>query len=150
MTDKLFDIADNCIAEMQINTRMVMTSDDQQQFENASCCFLCNESFDDQVKALSKVRDHDHLTGKYRGAAHCKCSIDFFSNRYLPIVFHDLRGYESHLIIKEMYQLYPDKDLIIIPNSYETFMSFKMGELKFIDSIQFMNSSLEDLVKKFI
>ena len=147
MTDKLFDIADNCIAEMKINNRMVMTSADEQQFENASCCLLCNEPFDDQDKALCKVRDHDHFTGKYRGAAHCKCNINFFSNRYLPIVFHNLRGYDSHLIIKEMYQLYPDKDLNIIPNSYEKLMSFKMGKLKFIDSIQFMNSSLEDLVE---
>ena len=115
--------------------------------KSADCCFLCNESFNNDDKSLYKVRDHDHLTGKYRGAAHCKCNINFFSNRYLPIVFHNLRGYDSHLIITEMYKLYPDKDLTIIPNNYEKFMSFKMGKLKFIDSFQFMNSSLEDLVK---
>ena len=51
------------------------------------------------------------------------------------------------MIIKEVYNLYPDKDLSIIPNSYEKRMSFKMGTLKFIDSFQFMGSSLEKLVE---
>ena len=51
------------------------------------------------------------------------------------------------MIIKEVYNLNPDKDLSTIPNSYEKFMSFKMGTLKFIDSFQFMGSSLEKLVE---
>ena len=95
-----------------------------------------------------KVRDHDHATGKkYRGAAHCKCNIKYFSNRYVPVVFHNLKGYDGHQIIREAYNLYPDKDLSVIPNSYEKFMSFKLGQLKFIDSFQFMSSSLEKLVE---
>jgi hypothetical protein len=60
-----------------------------------------------------------------------------------------LRGYDSHLIIKELYNLFPEKDhteISVIPNSYEKFMSFKMGKLRFIDSFQFMASSLEKLV----
>jgi hypothetical protein len=98
-------------------------------------------------KALNKVRDHDHLTGKYRGAAHCKCNINYFCNRYLPIVFHNLRGYDGHQIIQEAYNLFPNEDISVIPNSYEKFMSFKFGPLKFIDSFQFMASSLESLVE---
>ena len=119
MSDKLFNIADECIAEMKINNRMIMTKDDNNDFNNATCCFLCNEPFNENDKKLLKVRDHDHMTGKYRGAAHCKCNINFFSNRYLPIVFHNLKAYDSHLIIKEMYKLYPDKDNNIIPKNYE-------------------------------
>jgi len=119
MSDKLFSIADQCIAEMKINNRMIMTSDDNNDFKNARCCFLCNEPFNNEDKALCKVRDHDHMTGKYRGASHCKCNINFFSNRYLPVVFHNLRGYDSHLIINEMYKLN------IIPNNYRTFLSYR-------------------------
>ena len=104
------------------------------------------ESLTYVIKKLKKVRDHDHRTGCYRGAAHSKCNINFFSNRYVPVVFHNLRGYDSHLIVKEMYDLFPDKDRSVIPNSYENFMSFGMGPLKFIDSFQFMASSLEKLV----
>ena len=91
-------------------------------------------------------RDNCRRTGCFRGAAHSCCNINFYSNRYVPVVFHNLRGYDSHLIIKELYKLYPDKDLSVIPNSYEKFTTFKLGPLRFIDSFQFMASSLEKLV----
>ena len=45
------------------------------------------------------VRDHDHRTGNYRGAAHDKHNINYFSNRFLPVIFHQPKGYDSHLII---------------------------------------------------
>jgi len=146
----MMEIANSCVKEMKQNKRMVMTAKDNDDFNNATHCFLCNEKLadkDDRSDAkLIRVRDHDHRTGCYRGAAHSKCNINYFCNRYVPVVFHNLRGYDSHLIIKEMYNLFPDKDLSVIPNSYEKFMSFGMGPLKFIDSFQFMASSLEKLV----
>ena len=61
------------------------------------------------------------------------------------MVCHNLRGYDSHLVIEQIYQLYPNKDILSIPKNYEKFMSFKIGELKFIDSSQFMSSSIEKL-----
>ena len=51
-------------------------------------------------KKDTKVRDHDHRTGQYRGAAHCKCNLDYFANRYAPVVFHTFRGYDGHFIVK--------------------------------------------------
>ena len=111
---------------------------------------MCGCEFKDNK---DKVRDHDHRTGKFRGAAHNKCNINYFSNRYLPIVFHNLRGYDSHLIIKKAYdiaelKLFEHKPQFkVIPNSTEKFMSFDIGSLKFIDSFQFMASSLESLVE---
>ena len=50
-------------------------------------------------------------------------------------------------IIREAHKLYPDKELSVIPNSYANFMSFKFGSLKFIDSFQFMSSSIEKLTE---
>ena len=123
-----------------------MTKQDKEEFEEAAYCCICNGKFEEGGKNY-KVRDHDHRTGKYRGAAHCKCNINYFSNRYVPVVFHNLKGYDGHQIIREAYNLYPGKDLSVIPNSYEKFMSFKLGQLKFIDSFQFMSSSLEKLVE---
>ena len=72
---------------------------------------------------------------------------------FLPVVFHSLRGYDSHLIIKKAYDIIEMKlfdhkpKITVIPNSTEKFMSFDIGSLKFIDSFQFMPSSLETLVE---
>ena len=74
----------------------------------------------------------------------------FRSNRYLPIVVLNLRGYDSHLISKKAHNIknkIGDKQINVIPNSYEKFMSFSIGALKFIDSFQFMASSLEKLAE---
>lgn len=147
MINKLFEISDSCIEEMRENKRMTLTENDEKDFKYARHCYLCKEPFNYNDKRCIKVKDHDHRTGKYRGAAHCKCNINYFSNRYVPIVFHNLKGYDGHHIIRQAYDLYPDKDLSVIPNSYEKFMSFKIGSLKFIDSFQFMSSSLEKLVE---
>ena len=105
------------------------------------------------------MRDHCHETGRFRGAAHDRRNIKYFSNRYLPVVFHNLRGYDSHLISREAYNIAQklkseeqeieqvgDKKVLqeyntnisCIPSSYEKFISFG-----FIDSFQFMASSLE-------
>ena len=70
---------------------------------------------------------------------------------YLPIVFHNLRRYHGHFIVKKAYDIIKamekEPNIHVIPNSYEKFMSFDLGHFKFIDSSQFMASSLEKLVE---
>ena len=43
--------------------------------------------------------------GKYRGAAHTRCNINYNNNRYLPVVFNNSNGYDSHLILKEAFEI---------------------------------------------
>ena len=145
MIRKLRYIGFDCIKKMQQNTEMELTLQDQINFNTASKCYLCNECF--TIKN-GKVRDHCHRTGKYRGACHNQCNINYYTNRYLPVVFHNLRGYDSHIILKNAFDIIGDaKDQIsAIPQSGEKFMSFKIGNLKFIDSFQFLTDSLEKLV----
>jgi hypothetical protein len=64
----------------------------------------------------------------------------------VPLIFHNLRGYDSHLIIKEAWRLVRG-DIDAIPNSNEKLMSFKIGKLRCIDSYQFLGCSLEKLVE---
>ena len=101
---ELFKLSEECIAEMRHNEEMMMSFKDNSDFKEAEHCYICQGKFD-KCKQFSKVRDRDHRTGKYRGAAHSCCNINYFSNRYLPVVFHNLRGYDGHLIIKEAYDL---------------------------------------------
>ena len=148
MIVELKELADACVLEMKGNEEMVMTARDTEDFKDATCCGICKDPF---KKDDVKVRDHCHRTGKFRGATHQKCNINYFSNRYLPVVFHNLRGYDSHFIIKKAYDIsnrLENPRIDCIPNSYEKFMSFSIGRsLKFIDSLQFMASSLEKLVE---
>ncbi len=98
---ELNDISKKVIQEMRHNERMVMTKDDYKSHNKATNCFLCKNSFTNQP-GYRKVKDHCHRTGNYRGACE-KCNINFYTNRYLPAIFHNLAGYDSHHIISEAY-----------------------------------------------
>ena len=64
----------------------------------------------------------------------------------IPVIFHNLRGYDSHLIIKEISKF--DLKVNVILNRLEKYMAFTINKnLVFIHSMQFMNSSLDSLVK---
>ena len=116
-------------------------------------CYVCDEPFDSK-NIGDKVRDHDHLTGEYRGAAHINCNLamrysktdplNMFGFR-IPIVFHNLRGYDGHLLM-EAFGKYRGRRLSCIANSSEKFITFSTGSLQFIDSLQFLSASLDKLV----
>ena len=95
---------------------------------------------------MKKVRDHYHVTGKFRGAAHWSGNVKFQLTKKVPVIFHNLRGYDSHLIFCELDKFNVKID--VIPNGLEKYMAFFINKnLVFIDSMQFMNSSLDKLVK---
>ena len=86
------------------------------------------------------------MTRKYRGAAHWSCNLNLRWTKKIPVIFHNLRGYDSHLIIKEISKF--DVKVNVIPNGLEKYMTFRIDKnLVFIDSMQFMNSSFDSLVK---
>jgi hypothetical protein len=135
------------LGDMKKNTDMKLTKEDKYDFENPTCCSICKHPFEE---GDIRCRDHDHRIGNYRGATHQKRNINYFCNRYVPVLFHNLRGYDSHFIIKQAHEILSEINNPIIdaiPNSYEKNMSFSIGCLKFIDSLQFMASSLDTLVK---
>ena len=57
-------------------------------------CWICEKLIDDDDE---KVRDHCHVTGKFRGAAHWSCNINLQLTKKVPVIFHNLRGVGSHL-----------------------------------------------------
>ena len=98
---------------------------------------------------MMKKLNHCHITGKFRGAAYWSCNINLQLTEKLPVIFHSLRGYDSHLIFYELETFHLKND--VIPNGLEKYMAFILNKnLVFIDSMQFINSSFEKLVKKLI
>ncbi len=148
MIFKLKEIAKDCIAEMRNNDELYLSKEDEATHREATHCVLCNEDF---TASNGKVRDHDHRTGQYRGACHNKCNINYFQNRYLPIFVHNLRGYDSHIILKQAFEIVEKKERIhAIPQSTEKFMTFSIGDLTFKDSFQFMTARLGNLIEALI
>ena len=97
-----------------------------------------------------KVIDHDHITGKYRGAAHSSCNLKLRIDPdkiKIPVFFHNLRGYDAHLMLIMQYIGEQDGALSCIPNNKEKYISFSWRQLEFKDSAQFLLASLDKLVK---
>ena len=62
--------------------KIIITDEQEHEFQNATLCRFCNKELNDD-----RVRDHDHLTGLYRGAAHNKCNLQCNWKRYKIPVF---------------------------------------------------------------
>ena len=72
-----------------------MTVEENEKFEMTNICWICGKliSLDD-----NKVRDHCHISGKYRGVAHWGCNINLKTSKKVSVIFYNLKGYDSHLI----------------------------------------------------
>ena len=141
--------------------KIIFTEEEKKQFDNASDCWICGE----EIKNTNdKVRDHCHYTGRYRGAAHNKCNLKYSKPKGVPVFFHNLSGYDSHLFIRSLASPNQKETIECIPNNEEKYITFtknkivgqytnKKGEVKdktfkivFKDSLKFMRSSIEALV----
>ena len=134
--------------------KMIFGKTEKERFDEETKCWIRNKEFNDD-----KVRDHCHFTGRYRGAAHNECNLNYKKPNFTPVVFHNLTGYDSHLSIKNL-----GGNIDCIPNNEEKYISFakeirvgsytnEKGETKplhhrvrFIDSFKFMPASLNNLV----
>ena len=97
-------------------------------------------------KKGGKVRDHDHWNGEFRGAAHNGCNVAYRKVKKIPCFFHNLGGYDSHFIFKNLDKVKcPDPQ--VIAKSMEKFVGFSIGNFQFKDSMQFLGESLEKLVQ---
>ena len=147
------------VMKKYFNKPLRMTEENEQEFKKATTCHICDKKYTEKD---IRVRDHCHITGKYRGSAHQECNLKLRINPKeikIPVIFHNLRGYDSHFIMQEIGAIVKkhayknnkgeEKQMNInaIPNNMEKYMAFMLGNhLTFIDSFQFMSSSLDKLV----
>src|SRR2546421_4176118 len=64
---------------------------------------------------------------------------------HIPVIFHNLSGYNSHIIMKGIEAMECPDDIEPIPYNMKKYMAFKLRSLRFLDSMQFMKSSLDKL-----
>ena len=147
--------------------KIIFTKEDEKDFINSKNCYACNEEFEkiDIENRIKKVRDHCHFSGKYRGAACPSCNSKMKYPDFIPVIFHNLQNYDSHLFIK--YLAKTDGEISCISKTEEKYISFSKekivdrnivsrGEtydiinikkkLRFIDSKLFLIYSLSSLV----
>ena len=150
-----------CKSKMKkhFNKPLKMTKENKRDFKKATKCYICDKPYNNND---IRVRDHCHITGEFRGSAHQDCNLKLRINPdkiKIPVIFHNLRGYDSHFIMQQIGKIaiehiYKNKrgeecqmDINAIPNNMEKYMAFMLGKhLVFLDSFQFMSSSLDMLV----
>ena len=127
------------------NKELVMIKKDNDNFQNSTKCWICDNHY---INGDVKVRDHCHITAKYRDSTHRDCNINVKLNHKIPVKFHSLKHYDSHFIMQELGEF--SLKINVIPNRLEKCISFSIdNKLSFIDSFQFLSSSLDSLVKNF-
>jgi len=123
-------------------------------FALATHCHLCKKPLNGD-----KVYNHCHLSGDYFGASHRDCNLKFkFVKRdqkkkdsySIPCIMHNMRSYDTHLIMQEIGKDKKYRKLGCIANTAEKYITFHWGNIRFIDSAQFLNKSLAALVQDLL
>ena len=123
------------VIKKHFNKELVMTKEDNDDFENSTKCWICDNNY---INNDVKVKDHFHVTEKYKGSSHRYCNINVKLNHKIPIVFHRLKNCDSHLIMQELGKFN------VISKRSEKYLSFSINNKL---SFQFLSSSLDSLVK---
>lgn len=133
-----FEIKDNIPMEP-------LTPEQQEWFENANCCHICKCPFTEGQK---KVRDHDHATGRYRGAAHNACNLNYNLQHFkLPVFFHNFERYDLHMIMNELSVDKKQFKLTPVAKNKEHYMQLGINNFVFKDSYKHLQGSLAELVE---
>ena len=139
-----------------------LTYEENKSYKEQEACHICEEKFcmdkdDENYKNKRKVKDHCHYTGKFRGAAHSKCNLNYKVPKDVPIIIHNV-SYDTHFIINQLAKEFKGK-LDCIEENMEKYITFSASvkkkhdggktitrKLRFIDSFWFTSLSLSDLV----
>lgn len=145
-----------------------LRSEEIESLRKDKTCHICERSFSaDESDTI--VLDHNHLTGEPRGYAHGICNLNYQTPKFIPVFFHNLSNFDSHLFIKQLASVCDD--ISVIPINKEKYISFsakfplsdddenanddddnhfinkKRVEIRFLDSFRFLSCSLSKLAK---
>ena len=101
------------------NKPLDLSPNEEKEFEEARICHICSEAF---IRTDKRVRDHCPIMGKYGGAAHNNCNLNYRIPTFTPVFIHNNCHYDVHLFVKELCKT-PGK-MIAIPNTEQNYISF--------------------------
>ena len=90
------------VGKKYFNKNLIIATEEEQQLQSSNTCWICKNIIESEDE---KVRDHYHITGKFRGAAHWSCNIYLQLTKKVPVIFHNLRGYDGNLIFYKLKNL---------------------------------------------
>ena len=122
---------------------LIMTDRDQQEFTKTLDCYFCQKPLNSD-----KVRDHCHISGKYRGAAHRNCNLQAKQSFKIPLMIHNAKNYDAHFIIRNIPEYFKKCD--IIPRNTEQYLAFKLDRIQFLDSYAFIDQSLVQMTENLM
>ena len=127
----------------------ILNNHEEDEFQEATGCYICGEEF----KESEKVREHDHLSGKYRGAACQSCNTkEGKATKLIPVFFHNGSNYDFHFLIEELMKYEDEYNKVkLLSKNSENYISIDYGsyykKLRFLDSYRFMLKGLSDIAK---
>ena len=141
-----------------------LTDEEAKFYEEQEVCHICkkqfciNENEKSEFKLYHKVKDHCHYTGKFRGAAHSICNLNYKVPQEIPVKIHNGSKYDYHFIIKELAEEFKG-EFECLGEKTEKYISFSVPikkehdndktityKIKFVDTCRFMPSKLSNLV----
>jgi len=143
---KIVELEKKYRAKLKDVKPMHLTREEEEAFKLATKCHICELPL-----KKDRVRDHDHLTGEFLGAAHDICNLHRTECKNIYGFAHNFSGYDSHIIIKEL-EKFPDlqKKVSAIPLNTQKVKTLKIGSIVLLDSTAFLSDSLERLVNTLV
>ena len=126
------------------NKQKIFNEEDKLYHEANNTSNICSKTW------INKVRDHGHETGKYRGSACRICNLGYKQQNFIPVIFHNVSGYDFNLLYSELFKQNNDKRKVDnIPLAAGKSKMFSIGCLKFLDSYNFLAMPLDQMAKIF-
>jgi len=132
---------------------LITTSQDKIDFKKSTKCWICGKDF---IEGDKKVGDHCHYSGRFKGGAHNKCNSLFRKPKFVPVIFHNLSGYDSRLFVKFL-NVVGNGNIDCIPNTEEKYTSVSKSiydsekkfnhKIRFTDNFKLCQPALTNLLK---
>ena len=124
---------------------MTFFPSDAEKFDNSTTCIICRKHLDWNDEQNPVRRDHCHISGKFRGAAHNTCNINAPQEKRIFVYFHNGKGYDNHFLIEALADNKKTSNIRIIGNTKEKYVQIKTHRFCIHDSMSHLSAGLDNL-----